>query len=96
MVNVIIPFEAERGSLDNVKTIIRDFIRGITKNEPGTIFYRSFQEKENPARFIHVMSFEDEKAQDIHRNSSYCREFVSKLYPLCTKAPEAVLYDEVG
>ncbi len=78
-----------------VKGIIREFINQIKANEAETVTYRSFWETDNPRQFFHLMSFENEEAHQKHRNSAYCNDFVSQLYPLCEEAPEAINLGEV-
>ncbi len=96
MINIKITFSIKTiDNIDEVHSLIKAFITNIRNNEPDTVFYKSFQEKDNPCDFIHIMSFKDEVAQQKHRNSPYCKEFVSKLYPLCSDAPVAVALDEI-
>ena len=97
MINLIISFSIESSeSLDFVQEIISDFIAEIEKNEPDTVLYKSFRSTDSPNHFFHVMTFKDENAQTFHQNSSYCKEFVSKLYPLCIEEPKVVSLIEIG
>lgn len=95
MINIIIPFRVKTQSLDKVHSIIGDFLLEIQKNEPGTLLYKSFQQKDDPAQFIHVMIFKDEAAQLIHRQSTHCKTFVDALYPLCEADPQPAFYHEI-
>lgn len=95
MINVIIPFTVKTESLETVKIHVQDFISDIKKNEPGTLMYKSFQQKEDPEKFIHIMTFVDDNAETNHRQSSYCKYFVDKLYPLCTEMPSPAEYNEI-
>ncbi len=91
MINIKINFIIkENESLDFVYEIINEFIKNIKQNEPGTFEYESFQYVDNERHFFHLMSFVDEKARMNHKNTSHCKEFVSKLYPLCNGRPKAI------
>lgn len=96
MVHVIITFTIDpASSLEDVKAIIQEFIVAIRQNEPDTLLYRSFQEVDNPYHFYHIMTFANVEAQHLHRNSSYCSQFVKQLYPLCNEAPTAKSLAEI-
>lgn len=82
--------------LEKVKTIVREFMEQVKKNEPNTISYRSLQEKENPTRFSHLVEFTDIEAEHLHKKSSYNKEFTSRLYPLCDGAPQFIYFNEVS
>ena len=77
----------EEVSLEYVHSIIKEFIVEINKNEPDTLLYKSYHEEDVPRMYYHIMTFKDEEAQEKHRNSPYCRDFVKKLYAICTEAP---------
>ena len=96
MKHVIIPFQVQNESINEVKTIISNFISKIKRHEEGTLMYKSFQQEDKPTHFIHVMTFLDEESMNIHKNTLYCKEFVDKLYPSCTELPVASLYNEVN
>ncbi|TAI47817.1 putative quinol monooxygenase [Flagellimonas allohymeniacidonis] len=81
--------------LEFVKIIIREFMAEIRANEPNTIMYRSFHEKEDPCRFSHLVGFTDEKAELVHKQTDYNKTFTSKLYPLCADMPNFINFQEV-
>ncbi len=83
-------------NVEQVKTIIREFMLKVKQNEPDTLRYRSFQEKVSPRRFSHLVGFKNEQAEQIHKNSIYNKEFTSKLYPLCEALPKFIYLDEVS
>lgn len=87
---------ANSDDLELVKGIVREFMGQVGVNEPNTILYRSFQEKDNPKRFAHMVGFTDEKAEQIHKRSQYNKTFTTKLYPLCEKLPTFIYFDEVA
>lgn len=74
-------YEAKPGKLKDVTTSIREFVSYVKENEPGTVFYRAWQDPKNPVRFVHVMAFKNVAAEKRHQNSPGCRKFVDALYP---------------
>ncbi len=66
---------------------IREFIAGITAHEPGTTIYHSYQDVDDPTRFLHLMRFTDPEAREYHVSSDHVKVFVEKLYPLCEEKP---------
>jgi quinol monooxygenase YgiN len=67
--------------LEICKQTIQEFVDYIRANEPDTILYTSFQEKQSPTRFIHYFIFRDEAARETHSNSDAVNRFTSVLYP---------------
>ncbi len=41
----------------------------------------ALQDAEDKTRFLHVMIFKDEAAENVHRNSGAVRRFTEALYP---------------
>ena len=64
---------------------IKELVNQVKKHEKGTLIYDAYQE--DNISFTHLMCFKDEKSEEIHRNSSYVKKFVSVLYPNCEKEP---------
>jgi quinol monooxygenase YgiN len=59
---------------------IRDFVSAL-EDEPGTRVYVALREAGDPTRFLHVMVFDDEEADERHRHAEHTRRFVEELYP---------------
>lgn len=79
-----------RVSADNVEeavAAIEEFVAAIAENEPRTTIYHSYQDIDDPTRFLHVMRFEDEEARAVHIDTDHVRRFVNSLYPLCDEQP---------
>ncbi len=83
----IVDFEIRDGCLEEAEAAIREFVAEIEKKEPGTCFYYSLREKDNPRLFSHVMSFQDQEQHEAHRKTEHVSRFVEKLYPLCEEKP---------
>ncbi|MCL6266701.1 putative quinol monooxygenase [Flagellimonas myxillae] len=95
MIHVFVPYQVKPEAVDTVKEIVGRFISEIRKNEPGTLFYKSYQQVDDPTCFTHVMAFENEQAESLHKKSTYCREFTHVLYPLCEKMPVPISQNEI-
>ena len=61
---------------------INDFVDYVKANEPGTIEYTSVQDFEDSFAFLNFFAFQDEAAEQIHRDSPGTQAFVEMLYPL--------------
>lgn len=87
MEHLIVKFKIKKDKLEEARTAIRKFVSEIEGKEPGTILYNCFQEKSDATSFIHIMSFENEMAEEHHRHTAYVKDFVDKLYPVCRDEP---------
>ncbi|HTG02219.1 MAG TPA: antibiotic biosynthesis monooxygenase family protein [Nitrospirota bacterium] len=74
-VYTIAQYRVKPQAVDKVKRAIEEFVRYIKKNEPGTWLYEAWQEKEDPARFVHLFIFADEAAHKIHGESEAVKRF---------------------
>ena len=81
-------FKVKEGFTNIVIDIINEFLTELKKNEPFTI-YEAFKSS-NEREFIHLISFQDHKAELDHMDSDYVKDFYSKLHPLCEISPELV------
>ena len=87
MEHLFVSFKVKKNKVEEAKTAISKFIEEISNKEPGTVLYNCYQEKSDNTSFIHTMTFESEQAEEHHRHSSYVKEFVDKLYPICEVEP---------
>ncbi len=92
---VMVLFEVQGGKVEEVKVAIREFIEHIRVKEPGTLYYTSLQDRDNPRKFIHFMVFANSESHQHHRNTAYVNEFVETLYPLCSVEPEPIFLEEL-
>jgi quinol monooxygenase YgiN len=58
----------------------------VRANEARTVRYESFQERDDPTKFVHVFTFRDADAERIHSTSAAVERFTKVLYPLCIDA----------
>ena len=85
-----IEYTVKKSEIKRVIELVDKFIDGIRNNEPETIIYHSYQDSKNSASFIHIMTFKNEQAEHLHKDSSYCQKFTEELLPFCEKAPEYI------
>jgi len=74
-------FHVKPESLARCSAAIEEFVAYIRGNEPGTKLYMSLVEETDPHSFLHVMIFEDEAAEQKHRQSESVKRFTGRLYP---------------
>lgn len=83
---VMARYKVKKEKVEEVKRAIKEFVDGIRRNEPDTLFYDAFQE-EDDVSFVHFMCFKDGKAQEFHRSTPHVKKFVDVLYPDCEEKP---------
>ncbi len=82
MISKIVKYKSKIDKLSTVLEIVDTFVKEIKANDPSTKYsvYRAGE-----FEFYHIMTFQNVDAELKHRTSKYTKEFVSKLYPHCTK-----------
>lgn len=82
MISKIVKYKCKVDKLSKVLENIDVFVQATKDNEPDTIYsvYRAGE-----FEFYHIMSFPNVDAELKHRAAKYTEEFVSALYPSCTK-----------
>jgi quinol monooxygenase YgiN len=74
-------YQVKPAAVEKVKAAIEEFVAYVAKNEPGTWLYASWQQKDDPTRFMHLFTFEDEVAHQTHGQSTAVRQFESVYRP---------------
>jgi quinol monooxygenase YgiN len=74
-------YQVKASAVDKVKQAIKDFVRYVEENEPGTRMYLAWQQKDDPTRFLHFFIFKDAAAQTRHGQSEAVRHFESIYSP---------------
>jgi len=88
-------YQVRPEALPRVLAAIREFVAYVRKNEPGTLRYDVWQEKNDPTRFVHSFIFRDAEADRIHSESTEVKKFASVLYPECLAPVEFIDYRHV-
>jgi len=73
--------------IDAVKAAIAAFVGYVAKNEPGTRLYTSWQQENDPTKFVHLFIFEDEAAHQAHGESAAVRQFEAVYRPYLAEGP---------
>jgi quinol monooxygenase YgiN len=74
-------YRVKPSSVEKIKQAIKDFVRYVQAEEPGTLMYLAWQQKDDPTRFIHLFIFKDAAAQERHGKSDAVRQFESIYSP---------------
>ena len=93
MIRLMAEFRINEGTLAIVHSAIKEFVAAVHQAEPDTE-YTSYQVAASN-RFIHIMAFADQAAQQRHQNADYTARFVEVLYPNCSQLPEFTPLDIV-
>ncbi len=87
-------YQVRPESLGRCLAAIREFVAYVRANEPGTLRYEVWQEREDPTRFVHLFVFRDAEADRIHSESAEVKQFASVLYPECLAPVEFIDYEQ--
>lgn len=91
----IVRFEVREGKVDEAREAIEAYVSSVEANEPGTLFYASYQARDNPNLFASFMIFRDEDAHRAHTGTEHVEAFVAKLYPMCVTTPQPIYLTEL-
>lgn len=86
MIEKYVTYTVQKDQVDAVKEAIAVLVAGIEEHEPGTWVYETWQESDEVS-FIHMMVFEDEDAEEAHKEAANTKTFVEFIYPKCDKEP---------
>jgi quinol monooxygenase YgiN len=89
-------YEVRPESIDRVLVAVGEFVAYVRANEPGTLRYEVWQQKDHPARFVHLFVFRDAEAHRIHSASAEVKRFAATLYPLCLAPVQFIDYRQVA
>ncbi len=87
-VTKIARYRVKKKKLSKVKKILEEFVENVKRNEPEIARYEIFQEKNDPAAFVHVITFKDKLAERNHAKGIHVQKLKKTLYPLCKEEPE--------
>ena len=88
-------YQVKENKVDDVRLAVTEFVDAVKENEPGTLFYESYQGK-GDLSFFHLMTFENKVAEELHRQTPHMRTFELKLFPNCEDEPGVVELTLVG
>lgn len=94
-IHMMAVYQAKKNKVDDVRLAVTEFVDAVKENEPGTLFYESYQGKDDLS-FFHLMTFENALAEELHRQTPHMAAFVQRLYPNCEEEPGFVELELVG
>ena len=77
----IAEYEVKPEAVDKVKHAIQEFVHDVEENQPGTLIYTAWRQRQQPTRFTHFFVFEDELARQAHSRSEAVKRFESVYSP---------------
>lgn len=80
-------YQVRPEAVDRVKVAIEEFVESVRQNEPGTWFYASWQAKDDPTRFVHLFTFQDEESHERHGTTEAVKRFESIYQPDLVAGP---------
>jgi quinol monooxygenase YgiN len=80
-------YKVKAEAVDDVKAAIVEFVDYVRGNEPGAWFYAAWQADQDPTKFVHLFTFEDEKAHQRHGQSEAVKRFESVYQPELVGGP---------
>ena len=79
---MIVQYKVKKKKLAKVKDVLSEYVDAVKKNEPGTIDYKVFQDEDDSASFIHIMSFVDKNAKKTHEKTEHLKKLKKILVPI--------------
>jgi quinol monooxygenase YgiN len=80
-------YQVNEGAADKVRAAAEEFVNWVADNEPGSLMYTSWQQKDDPTKFVHLFEFADEQAHQAHGQSEAVRKFESVYQPELVGGP---------
>ncbi|MFN8035794.1 MAG: antibiotic biosynthesis monooxygenase [Acidimicrobiia bacterium] len=80
-------YQVTEAAAEKVRAAAAEFVRWVGDHEPGTLMYVSWQQKDDPTKFVHLFEFADEAAHRAHGESDAVRRFESAYRPELVAGP---------
>jgi len=77
----IAEYHVRPSGVETVKRAIEEFVEYVQANEPGTRMYLAWQQKDDPATFVHFFIFDNEAAHAAHSKSAAVERFKAAYGP---------------
>src|ERR1051325_2123627 len=95
-IHMIAEYHVRPETIDDCLAAIRTFVTAIATEETGTRHYVAWQDERDPVHFVHHFVFEDEAAEQRHRESEAVKAFTSVLYPATVNGVHFTRYREIA
>lgn len=89
-------YQVGHDGLGRCLAAIREYVAWVRANEPGTLLYEVWQDREEPTRFVHLCVFRDTAADRAHSESPALHKFTSIIGPECLAPVEFLDYGLVA
>jgi len=80
-------YQLTAAGVETVKAAIAEFVDYVKTNEPGTRMYLAWQQSDDPTRFVHLFTFDDERAHKVHGSSDAVKRFEDVYRPQLVAGP---------
>lgn len=90
-IRVVAQVTALNGKTAEVKTILQSIV-APTRQETGCLSYQLLSNDGNPAEFLFIEEWTDEKAIGKHFSTPHIRNALAEITPLLAKAPDIQRY----
>ena len=81
-ITILVQYKIKKKKLVKAKDAISEYVQAVQKNEPGTTEYKVFQDGDDNAIFLHLMSFVDKTAKKTHEKSEHLKKLKRILVPM--------------
>ena len=95
-VHMTAEYRVKPETVDECLVAIREFVEYVRREEPQTRHYVAWQDERDPVHFLHHFVFEDEAAEQRHRESEAVKAFTSVLYPATVNGVHFTRYREIA
>jgi quinol monooxygenase YgiN len=94
IVLIVARFNAKAGKEEEVEKILVSLVEP-TRAEEGCVFYYLHKVKEEKGHFLFYESFRDEKAFNVHVESSYIKGFLDRADELLSEPPDITFLEKI-
>lgn len=92
MITKLARYQVRKEELPKALAAVKAFVDEVGRKEGGTASYKAYQDKADPTRFTHVMTFRTPSAEQYHQKTAWAKRFAETVHPLCVALP---VFDEV-
>lgn len=81
-IHMTVQYKIKKKKLAKAIDALSEYMGSVKQNEPGTIEYNVFQDKDDISSIIHLMSFVDKNAKKVHEKSEHLKKLKKVLVPI--------------
>ena len=95
MIKVVANDYVKAECVEEYLPVIKELVEKTNALDPGCIKYELCKDVNDPAHFVMLEEWEDQKSLDAHMKSAHFLEIVPKLGPLAAKPTTLTLLEKV-